>query len=101
MAAILNRIMPFVSDLGRYALQQFAANLPALLTMGAPAVLAAINALPVPEWAKRLIRGGVAVLFGVLAHNAGSPAKISESAVQRALAGASTEGPVRHAPATG
>jgi hypothetical protein len=97
MAAILARIMPFVSELSRYALREFAANLPALLAMGAPAVLAAINALPVPEWAKRLIRGGVAVLFGVLAHNAGTPAKVSESVVQRALAGASTRGAVAHA----
>ena len=89
MAAILARIMPFVGALGRYALGQFAANLPALLTLGAGAVNAAIERLPIARPFKTLLKGVAAAMLATMAHAGSSPAKVSDSFVQRALTGES------------
>jgi len=79
-------VKKFLTDLGLYAKEQVAANLPAILTATGVAAGGLIGKTKLPGPLKTLVKGTLAASLTVLTHNAGGPADPANSAVQRVLA---------------
>jgi hypothetical protein len=75
----------FLGRLGDYALEQLAANAPALINAGLALTNGVINRLPIPPQGKGLIKGVVGAVGTVALRDAVTPARADTSAVQRAV----------------
>lgn len=76
----------FLKKLQAYALEQLAANSPALINAGLALTNGVINRLPLPPQAKGLVKGVIGAVGTVALRDAVTPAKPEVSAVQAALA---------------